>query len=205
MLGVTTMSDQRKPRKEWEEAGIVGEQRFVALHYSEPADVLLVQFERMVASRYPEYPVYSIYMKRRLDARYAKIFGPDDVTSAVDVVTTSKKPLAFFNVMVASPGSILDRKSTGFNWSHVGQIDLATGFVTVAVDGQAFEQKHDGAWISKVLVAADDGSWLLCRVGGVPQHPSGVADERPVSYSLCRVMIATSDVQVVAPLHNVFF
>ena len=77
--------------------------------------------------------MYSIYIKRRLDAQYVKIFGPDNVTSAVDVVTAARNPLAFFNVMVASPGSILEGKSTGFNWSHVGQIDLATGSVSVAV------------------------------------------------------------------------
>ena len=46
-------------------------------------------------------PVTVVFAWRVLDARYAKVFGPDDVTSAFDVVSPAGRPVAFFHAQVA--------------------------------------------------------------------------------------------------------
>jgi hypothetical protein len=187
----------------WDTDGIEGEHRFEKLLYNEPADVLIAQFERMVSAG--RYPVRTIYMKRSPEPRYTKVFGIDDLSSAFHIVASSKKPVAFFDVHVASVDRWpADTPGMGFDWSHIARIDLLTGSVTTVVDAAAFRERHDGAWVSDLLSADEDGQTLLCRVGMGRRLPDG-SPTGGVGYSLCRLILATSDIQVIAPLRHVFF
>jgi hypothetical protein len=193
---------KRHPRG-WDADGIEGDDRFVTLLYNEPADVLIAQFERMVAEG--QYPVRSVYMRRTQETRYGKIFGTDDISSALHTVAASKKPVAFFDVHVAS----VDRwpegqPGMGFDWSHIARIDLLNGSVTKVIDAAAFREKHEGAWVSDLLSADEDGQSLVCRIGMGRKLPDGTPTGG-VGYSLCHLILATSDIHIIAPLRNVFF
>jgi hypothetical protein len=176
--GVTRSGQPPHPTG-WDTDGIEGEHRFVTLLYNEPADVLIAQFERKVAGG--RYPVRSIYMKRREEPRYAKVFGTDDLSSAFYIVAASKKPVAFFDVHVASVDRWrADTPGMGFDWSHIAQIDLRTGSVTTVVDAAAFRERHEGAWVSDLASADEDGQAVLCRIGGLPhQAPTGAVGYSP--------------------------
>lgn len=199
------MTRGKKPRHPtgWDTDGIEGEHRFVTLLYNEPAEVLIAQFERKVAGG--RYPVRSIYMKRTEEARYTKVFGTDDLSSAFHIVAASKKPVAFFDVHVAAVGRWrADTPGMGFDWSHIAQIDLLTGSVTTVVDAAAFREKHEGRWVSDLVSADEEGQALLCRIGMGLRLPDG-APAGGMGYSLCRLILATSDIQVITPLNHVFF
>jgi hypothetical protein len=187
----------------WNRDGIEGEHRFVTLLYNEPADVLIAQFERMVADG--RYPVRSLYTKRAHEVRYLKSFDADERSSAFHVVTAAKRPVAFFDVHVASIDRWPSRTpGMGFDWSRIQRIDLAIGTVTTVIDAADFREKHDGRWVADLLGADEDGEGLICRIGMGRKLPGGAATGG-VAYSLCRVILATSDIQVIAPLRHVFF
>ena len=199
------MDHGEKPRhpRGWDGDGIEGDDRFVTLLYSEPADVLIAQLERMVAAG--QYPVRSVYMRRPNETRYAKVFGSDDISSALHIVAASKQPVAFFDVHIAT----VDRWPTGqpgmgFDWSHIARIDLLNGSVTKVIDAAASGEKHEGAWVSDLLSADEDGQSLVCRIGMGRKLPDGTPTGG-AGYSLCRLMLATSDMHVIAPLPRVFF
>jgi hypothetical protein len=188
-------------KKGWDTDGVEGEDRFVTLLYNEPADALIAQFERMIGGR---YPVRSLYMKRRGERRYTRVFGADDRTGAPYVVVATKKPMAFFYVHIASVDRWpADTPGMGFDWSHIARIDLRTGSVTQVADAESFRQKYDG-WVSDILSADEHGRTLLCRVGMPRKLPSGRPSRR-IGYSLCRLNLATNEIEVVAPLPHVFF
>jgi len=184
----------------WNVDGVGPEDRFVALHYNAPAGALIAQFERNVSG---SYPVASIYVKRANDPQYWSAFAADDKTSATDLATAGQAPFVLFRVMVTR-GTVDSRQGVGFDWSHIGRIDLLTKEVSVALDAKLFRERHGGAWIAGILAAADDGRSLLCRIA--KSEPSEESPLRKLSrYSLCRLDLSTGDFEVLAALPNIFF
>jgi len=185
----------------WNVDGVSGEDRFVALHYNPPAAALIAQFERKTGVG---YPVGSIYVKRPSDEQYWKAFAGDDTTTAVDVATASRAPLLFFQVLVVSKtpkaGDPKAKAGIGMNWSHVGRIDLSTGEQSVVVDAKRFRERHDGAWVSRLISASEDGKSILCKIA---VHKS--APNARIGYSVCRLHLETLDFDVLAALSTTFF
>jgi hypothetical protein len=82
-----------------------------------------------------------------------------------------------------------------------------TRALSIVIDAQTSRAKHGGAWMADIIAASDDGTTLLSRVGGMPPAPIEQDTGPPgrIDYSLCRVNVATGDLQVIAPLRSVFF
>src|SRR5688572_25840982 len=107
----------------WDVDGVTGESRYIKLLYSEAAEVVLVQFERMVGEK---QAVRSLYVRGRHETAYRKAFVGDDLTSARDVVCAPRSPIAVFSVWVAT-------EQGGSNVTQIAKLDLRNGEVTKAI------------------------------------------------------------------------
>jgi hypothetical protein len=214
----------------WDVEGIAGEERFVSLVYNETADVLVACFERTAARG---YPVPSIYTRHRLDAQYTKVFGPDDVTVAFDVVSASKAPRAFFNVLVVTGSSkpTNEKRASGSTVRLLGKRTIQRALYSgrrkptikrrpVGLNWSHVARLDLAAGTVRVVVdersfkQKHSGAWVSSLVaaaddGGsllcrIAGAPVGTKGTR-VNYSLCRLDLATCDFEVITPLRNTFF
>lgn len=183
----------------WDVDGVIDEERFLELLYNEPAETLIAHFER----RTGEQLVRSLYTKRGREVDYSRVSCGDEYAFADTPVCAARKPFLFF--LVLEPRR--ERPPPwGWDVNRVARLDLRTGEQTVVMDAETFATGHDGAWISRLLSAADDGSSLVCVTG--TNHTISTTDEGVrvgVAYSVARLDLATGDIEPLASLRNVFF
>ena len=180
----------------WNVAGVVEETRFRQLVYNVPSQTLVARFERQVAKR---HIVGSIYVRRRAETEYRKVFGPDEYTSAGDVVVAEAVPVAYFLIWThrrESPG--------GSDWKALARIDLETLSVSEVIT--SFAGEWGGAWISRLDSVSADGTSLICTVGRLkPRAPgNGHGVGYTAEYSLSRLDAASAVLEPITLLHNVF-
>ncbi|MFO0736428.1 MAG: hypothetical protein U0270_11125 [Labilithrix sp.] len=153
----------------WNVDGIVDE-AFRALVYNAPSETLLAQFERKVAEG---HVVESIYVRRRFETEYRKLFGADEFTSARAVVAAEAVPVAYF--LIWQHG----RKSPeGADWKALARIDLEALSVTEVIT--SFTGEWDGAWISQLQAVSADATSLFCTVGRPKARSGGNVLTRPL-------------------------
>ena len=88
----------------------------------------------------------------------------------------------------------------------MARLDLGTDEQTVAVDATAFRERHDGAWVSRLLGADDDGGSLLCVMAANQVVPTTDETIQTVAkYFGARLDLATGDFEHLASLNNPFF
>jgi hypothetical protein len=188
----------------WNADGVRGEDQFLRLLYNAPAEALIAYFQRTVG---PGYPIGSFYVKRPHDEQYWKAFASDDMTTVAEIVSASKVPLVFFQVLVVAKPLAADA-SIGLNWSQVGRIDLSTKEQSIAVDAELFRERHDGDYVSHVIGASEDGTSLICSIvtrRPAPPNRNKNPTRRVAGHSLCRLDLTTLDFDVLARLTNTFF
>jgi hypothetical protein len=144
--------------------------------------------------------VESIYVRRRSETEYRKLFGPDEFTSGRDVVVAEAVPVAYFLIWThrrESPG--------GGDWKGLARIDLEALSLTEVVTRLAGEWKD--AWISALQAVSGDGTSLICTVArpkprsGGNGHGGGYT----VEYTLCRLGVGTNALEPLTLLRNTFF
>jgi hypothetical protein len=181
----------------WRAAGIPEGYSAPTLLYNAASETVILEVR---AASEKVRPLTRLLMRAKGSDVYEPIGDPEEDISYQSPVTCEKLPILVFNA--------LRRTETRAHWAGVYIFDLAKRELNLCVSKENFAPPapYTGGWIVQILGLSDDATHAFVRTGlERPPEQHGTETRVTLDYYVARLNLSNREIELVAPLNNIFF